>query len=138
MRPEAWLGRTVEVLVEVPAGGRVKRRADGRADVVSPVGVPWNYGSVPGERSGDGDLLDALLLGPRREVGTRVTGRVVGVVDFQDAGLDDPKLVVGTPGPRTRLGIRLFFALYPWPKRLLHAVRGEHGVTRTRAIHWLA
>lgn len=136
MALDGWLGRTVEVVIEVPAGGRVKRRPDGVVDLVSPLGLPWSYGYVPDTVSGDGDPLDAIVLGGRHPAGARVEGPVVGVVDFVDAGRDDPKLLVGAPGRWSRWTVRGFFALYVPLKRGVHRWRGEGGSTRLRGIRW--
>lgn len=131
----SWLGREVEVEVEAPAGSFVKRRPDGTVDVVSPLPVPWNYGFVPGAEGGDGDPLDALLLGPRRPRGSRHRGVVLGVVHMVDAGATDDKLVVGR-GPAPRRAIRAFFTLYVVFKRVLYRLRRTPGPTRVEGIRW--
>lgn len=109
----------VEVVVEVPRGGLVKRRQDGRVAFVSPLPCPFNYGSVPGSEAADGDPLDALILGPALPVGSRHLVDVHGVVRFVDADRVDDKLVCG---PRPDLGdlrrIRGFFRAYALVKRL--------------------
>jgi inorganic pyrophosphatase len=122
----------LEVVIEVPRGGFIKRKDDGSVDFVSPVPCPFNYGSVPDTLSGDGDRLDALVLGPRLARDARVRARVVAVVRFTDAGDDDPKLVCsdGSLGPVDRAKIAGFFALYARAKSLLNALRGKHGATR--------
>lgn len=130
--------RSVKVIVDTPRGGFVKRHDDGSVDFVSPIPSPFNYGSVPGSRSTDGDRLDALVLGPRVERGTALELPVVGGVDFLDAGLLDPKLILAdhTPSVAERLQIVAFFRTYSWAKRLLHLLRGEHGETRLRGVRW--
>ncbi len=142
---ESWLGRTVEVVVEVPAGGFVKRDTAGRIDVVSPLPVPWNYGALPGVASGDGDPLDAVVLGPRRVRGASVSGRVWGVVDFVDGGDPDPKLIV-VPGAgvggapvHQRLAIEGFFTVYARFKRVVYRLRGRTGPraqARCGGVRW--
>jgi inorganic pyrophosphatase len=126
----------VHVLVELPRLSFVKRRADGAFDYVSPLPCPFNYGSVPGVVSGDGDPLDAVLFGPRRRRGSVVRATVFGWVDFVDGGTDDPKLLCGTAPPRAvdRLLVVAFFRVYERAKRLLNRVRGRRGETRVRAI----
>src|SRR4051812_27320864 len=112
----------VDVVIEVPKGGFIKRRDDGSVDFVSPAPCPFNYGSVPDTSSGDGDRLDALVLGPRLPRGTRVRTPVVGWVRFTDAGQDDPKLI-GSPRPLGRMDrarIMAFFVVYAQAKRLLN------------------
>jgi inorganic pyrophosphatase len=126
----------LEVVIEVPLGGLVKRRDDGGIDFVSPVPCPFNYGSVPGTRSGDGDRLDALVLGPRLARGARVRARVVGRVRFTDAGQEDPKLICSERplGRLDRARIAAFFAMYAHAKGLLNWLRGKAGPTRYGGI----
>jgi len=125
-----------EVVIEVPLGGFIKRRDDGSVDFVSPAPCPFNYGSVPGTSSGDGDRLDALVLGPRLARGTRVRVRVVGRVRFTDAGQDDPKLIASDRplGRLDRAKIAAFFIVYARAKGLLNRVRGKAGRTRYEGI----
>jgi inorganic pyrophosphatase len=126
----------VEVVIDVPRGGFVKRRDDGSVDFVSPAPCPFNYGSVLGTRSGDGDRLDALVLGARLARGTRLRVRVVGRVRFTDAGQDDPKLVCSARplGRLDRARIAAFFAFYARAKGLLNRLRGKTGPTRFGGI----
>jgi inorganic pyrophosphatase len=122
----------LEVVVEVPRGGFIKRNDAGGVDFVSPLPCPFNYGSVPDSASGDGDRLDVVLLGPRLARGTRVRAKVVARVSFTDAGLDDPKMICafGALGPGDRVRIRAFFWCYAHAKTLLNAARGKPGHTR--------
>jgi inorganic pyrophosphatase len=126
----------VEVVIDVPRGGFVKRTDDGAVDFVSPAPCPFNYGSVPDTRSGDGDRLDALVLGPRLARGTRLRVKVVGHVRFIDAGQDDPKLICSARplGRLDRARITAFFALYARAKGLINLVRGKTGPTRYGGI----
>lgn len=62
----------VEVVIEIPRGSFLKRGSNGHIDFVSPLPCPFNYGSVPKLLGLDDDLLDALVLGPRLDVGTRL------------------------------------------------------------------
>jgi inorganic pyrophosphatase len=129
----------LEVMIEVPRGTFVKRDDDGRVDYVSPLPCPFNYGSVPNTRSGDGDRLDALVLGPRLARNTRVTLPVLGVVRFLDAGESDPKYICGY-GPLGRRDAWLvagFFASYAHMKGVLNALRGKRGATRYEGIQRL-
>ena len=126
----------VEVVIEVPLGGFIKRQDDGSVDFVSPAPCPFNYGSVPDTLSGDGDRLDALVLGRRLARGARVRTRVVGRVRFTDAGRDDPKLICAErPLSRIdRLRIVAFFVVYARAKALLNRLRGKTGPTRYGGI----
>jgi inorganic pyrophosphatase len=130
--PPVELPEQLEVIVEVPRGGFIKRRDDGRVDFVSPVPCPFNYGSVPDTCSGDGDRLDALVLGPRLARGARVRVMVVARVRFTDAGQDDPKLICAHRplGVLDRATIAAFFGFYARAKGLLNRLRGKAGLTR--------
>lgn len=137
---EPALPRDAEVVVDLPRFSHVKRRDDGVIDFVSPLPCPFNYGSVPGTRSGDGDRIDAIVLGPRLPRGSRASLRVLGVVRFVDAGVDDPKWICcsGPLRPRDRLLLVAFFRLYALAKRVLNLLRGRKGPTRYDGIELAA
>lgn len=134
--PESWIGQTVDVVVEATAGSFVKRDAAGRVDVVSPLPVPWNYGSIPGSVAPDGDPVDVVVVGRPLPVGHRGSYVVHGVVDMVDAGQDDPKLVCGRDGVLIRGAVAAFFAVYVRYKRVLYRLRGRTGATVVRGIRW--
>lgn len=144
MRGASWLGQRVEVEVEAPLGSLVKRSPSGAVDMISPWPLPWNYGFVVGEAGGDGDPLDAILVGRRRGRGARTEAWVIGVVDFEDQGHEDLKLVCATgaearrPSWALRGAVRAFFAVYPGVKRVVYWWRGTSaaGATRLRGIGW--
>lgn len=122
----------LEVVIDTPRFSIVKRRDDGSIDYISPIPCPFNYGSVPDTTAGDGDRLDAVLLGPRRARGERVRARVVALVHFVDAGEDDPKYVCAS-GPlrrRDALLVAAFFSSYARLKGALNMLRGKRGATR--------
>jgi len=126
------ISEELDVVIEVPLGSFIKRRDDGRVDFVSPVPCPFNYGSVPDTLSGDGDRVDAVVLGPRLPRGARVRVKVVARVRFTDAGQDDPKLI-GSDRPLTRVDrakITAFFTVYARAKGLVNRWRGKAGPTR--------
>lgn len=133
-----WLGRRILVEVEIPRGGKVKRRADGSVDYRSPVGAPFNYGCVPGEDGGDGDLLDAIVLGAPIARGARVEVDVVGVVLFTDRGQVDDKLVCAARGAGAwdRAIVVGFFRLLTPVRQALYWARGEPAGTFVRGIVW--
>lgn len=132
--PLAQLPDRPEVVIEAPRFSFVKRRADGRVDFVSPLPCPYNYGSIPGRVSEDGDPLDAIVLGPRLARGARVSAPVVAIVDFLDGGEADPK-VVCSERPLSawqRAGLVGFFRVYAIAKRGLARVRGGSRATAFR------
>jgi len=64
----------VEVVIEIPRGSFLKRGSTGHIDFISPLPCPFNYGSVPNFLGLEGDLLDALILGPSKILCHPVTG----------------------------------------------------------------
>lgn len=126
----------VEVVVEVPRGSFLKRGSNGQLDFISPVPCPFNYGSVPGWLGLEGDLLDAVVLGPRLRAGTKVRVRAFGAVGMADRGMYDDKLICAfQPLSRwQRLMVSLFFRFYARAKGLLNLLRGSPG--RTAYIGW--
>lgn len=135
-RARAVLPCEAEVVVDLPRFSHVKRRDDGAIDFVSPLPCPFNYGSVPDTRSGDGDRIDAIVLGPRRPRGSRSRLRVFGVVRFVDAGVDDPKWICADRPLRAsdRLLLAAFFVVYALAKRVLNGLRRRRGATRYDGI----
>lgn len=119
----------VEVVIEVPRGSFLKRGPSGRIDFVSPLPCPFNYGSVPTLLGLEGDLLDALVLGPRLRYGTRLRTRAWGAVTLTDRGLSDDKLICGDhrPSPAAIHAVLRFFHFYARCKALLNLWRGRPG-----------
>jgi inorganic pyrophosphatase len=125
------VGQTVIVDIDSSRGSFIKRRDDGTIDFISPLPTPYNYGSVPGTVAGDGDRLDAIVLGAALERGARVELPVRAVVCFIDEGVDDRKLVCSDRKLRAsdRWGLIAFFTVYSRAKTVLNGVRGRTGRT---------
>ena len=121
----------LEVLVEVPRGSFLKRGWNGHVDFVSPLPCPFNYGCVPAYVGLEGDLLDAVVLGPRRALGARIQVRAWGAVTVRDRGLVDDKLICSDRPLTARQRQRVidFFHWYARCKRLLNILRGRPGPT---------
>ncbi len=134
--PLAGPAPRVRVTIEIPRGSFLKRGSDGSLDFVSPLPCPFNYGSIPGFLGLDGDLLDAVVLGPRLATGTRVTLPVRGAVGLLDRDIYDDKLVCSARplGTAERRAIVAFFAFYGQCKRLFNLGRRRPG--RTRCTGW--
>ena len=118
---------SLEVIIEIPRGSFLKRGTTGELDFVSPFPCPFNYGSVEKYVGLEGDLLDAVVLGPRLPRGTRVTVQAVGAVGLTDRGMYDDKLIC-TPdpeAPQPRFPILLFFRFYSRCKGVLNFFRGR-------------
>lgn len=120
-------GEVCEVTIEYPRWSMVKHRSDGRIDFVSPLPCPYNYGALPDRRSGDGQALDALVLGPRLAARARLRLPAVGVIGFLDLGVHDPKVVLSAAplSARDRAALELFFRAYARFKRTLAGLRRQ-------------
>jgi inorganic pyrophosphatase len=120
-----------DVVIEVPRWGFVKRGSNNNVDFISPLPCPYNYGSIPTYVGLDGDLLDAVVLGPRLARGTTLNLRAFAVIGLTDRGLYDDKLIC-SDRPLTKLDRCLvlnFFHLYAAFKRLLNFIRRRRGPT---------
>jgi inorganic pyrophosphatase len=101
----------LEVTIEIPSGSFLKRGSTGQVDFISPFPCPFNYGSVEKLIGLEGDLLDAVVLGPRLPRGTRVTVRAFGAVGLTDRGMYDDKLICSHhPVGRWQRSLVLFFS----------------------------
>jgi len=119
----------VEVLIEIPRGSFFKRGSTGHIDFVSPFPCPFNYGSVPQYVGLEGDLLDAVVLGPRLPLGERVRVRAWGAVVLTDRGMTDDKLICSEEplSPNQRRRVLRFFHFYAMCKGLLNIYRHRPG-----------
>jgi inorganic pyrophosphatase len=119
----------VEVLIEIPRGSFIKRGSTGRVDFVSPLPCPFNYGSVPKYLGLEGDLLDAVVLGPRLPLGARRSVRAWGAVILTDRGMTDDKLICSAQPlrPDQRRRVLRFFHFYAKCKGLLNLWRRRPG-----------
>src|SRR6478672_2331968 len=96
IRPDA---PELEVVIEVPRGSFLKRGMTGQIYFVSPLPCPYNYGAVPSHLGLEGDLLDAIVLGPRLRFGTRLRVKAWGAITLTDRGLVDDKLICADRRP---------------------------------------
>jgi len=119
----------VEVVIEVPRGSFLKRGSSGSIDFVSPLPCPFNYGCVPTHLGLEGDLLDALVLGPRLRLGTRMRVRAWGAVTLTDRGMSDDKLICSGARPSAADidNVLRFFHFYAKCKGLLNLWRRRPG-----------
>jgi len=136
----AGVARVIQlhVRIEVPRWSFLKRGSTGRVDFISPLPCPFNYGSVTTHIGLEGDLLDAIVLGPRLPFGTELEVRAWGAVTLMDRGMIDDKLVCSaapvTPGEREH--VLRFFRVYARCKRVLNLTRGQRG--RNACEGWLS
>lgn len=127
----------IDVIIEIPKGSFLKRGSTGELDYISPVPCPFNYGSIPAFVGLDGDLLDAVVLGPRLPRGARVSVHAWGAVELIDHGFHDDKLICGyfpVPSWKRRL-ILLFFMIYARAKTLLNLIKGHRGRNSCEGWH---
>lgn len=119
----------LDVVIEIPKGSFVKRGSTREVDFISPLPCPFNYGSVPNLLGLEGDLLDAVVLGPRLPRGTRLTVKARGAVTLTDRGMKDDKLICsGHPlSFHERQNVLRFFRFYAKCKGLLNFLRGSAG-----------
>lgn len=119
----------VDVVIEIPRGSFLKRGSTGRVDFISPLPCPFNYGSVPSYVGLEGDLLDAVVLGPRLRLGTRVRVKAWGAVTLTDRGMSDDKLICADHrlDAEQRRSVLRFFHFYAKCKGLLNLLRHRPG-----------
>jgi inorganic pyrophosphatase len=119
----------VEVIIEIPRGSFLKRGSSGELDFISPLPCPFNYGSVPRYIGREGDLLDAVVLGPRLARGSRVLVKAWGAVVLTDRGMSDDKLICSdSPIDSKQVDMVLhFFRFYARCKGLLNFFRRQPG-----------
>ena len=119
----------VDVVIEISRGSFLKRGSSGQVDFISPLPCPFNYGSVPRYIGREGDLLDAVVLGPRLARGTCVRVKAWGAVVLTDCGMTDDKLICSNhavDAGKRRL-VLCFFHFYAMCKGLLNFLRHRPG-----------
>src|SRR5210317_550738 len=121
----------IKAVIEIPCGSFLKRGWNGNVDFVSPFPCPFNYGSIPDYIGCEGDLLDAVVLGPRLPCGKIVSVIAQGAVGLTDRGMYDDKLICSNIplNVRQRRLVLIFFHMYGLSKRLLNFYRGRSGPT---------
>ncbi len=94
-------GKTINTVVEIPMGSSHKIEYDRRnkvmvLDRVEPriFAKPTNYGFIPGTLDDDGDELDTLIITEEPlPTGVVVSAKVIGVMEFEDGGEMDHKVI---------------------------------------------
>ena len=116
-------------MIEVPRGSFVKRNSLGGIEFVSPFPCPFNYGAVPSLLGLEGDLLDALVLGPRLRFGEHTRVKAWGAVTLTDRGMVDDKLVCSDHRPTHAEcdSVLRFFHFYARCKGLLNVFKHRPG-----------
>jgi inorganic pyrophosphatase len=128
--------KTLQIIIETPKFSFIKYKDDGSVDYISPIPCPFNYGSVPNTTSGDGDRLDAIVLGKKLKGGSRAEVPVIGRVVFWDKGEEDPKYICSDK-PITnlqKLTLISFFLFFSVAKKVLNKIRRKGGLTQFTGI----
>lgn len=123
---------TLRVTIEIPRGDFIKRGSSGHLDFVSPFPCPFNYGSVRAFIGGEGDYLDAVVLGPRLCRGATVEAVARGAVGLSERGMYDDKLIctLDSQTPVHQRYIVRFFHFYAFCKGWFNLARGQSGHAR--------
>lgn len=101
--------KIVNSIIEIEEGSKNKYEYDGQLGVykydrclTSAMVYPASYGFIPGTLCDDGDPLDILVIAPEPiKRATLVETKVLGVLDMEDEGSKDYK-IVGVPSFYTR------------------------------------
>ncbi len=91
----------VNTVVEIPKGSMLKveynrKKGTFELDRVEPeiFAKPTNYGFIPSTLDEDGDELDTLIICPETiPLGVVVEARIIGVLNFEDDGENDHKII---------------------------------------------
>lgn len=102
LEPGNYENGEVNTVVEIPKGSTLKvewdrQRAVFMLDRVEPAifAKPVNYGFIPGTLDEDGDELDTLVVTDEPiPTGVWLKARIIGVLNFEDDGEADHKVVV--------------------------------------------
>ena len=100
--PGDYQNGTVNTVIEIPMGSMMKiewdrKRAAFMLDRVEPkiFAKPVNYGFIPGTTDEDGDELDTLVVTTEPiPTGVWLEAKIIGVLNFEDDGDMDYKIVV--------------------------------------------
>lgn len=119
----------VRVVIEIPKGSFLKRGSNQHVDFISPFPCPFNYGSVPTHIGGEGDLLDAVVLGPKLYLGQIVSLPARGAVGLHERFMYDDKLICSQEPltPTQKQNVLWFFHFYARCKGFLNVIRGQQG-----------
>ncbi len=101
IKPWASEGETINVIVEIQKGSKNKYEFDKETGLIKLDRVmftgqdyPFDYGFVPNTLWHDGDPIDVVLLTTYPLLpGILVEARPIGVMDFEDSGEGDAKII---------------------------------------------
>jgi inorganic pyrophosphatase len=95
-RKRHYGGKTVDVMIDTPRGSRNKYKYDKKLGGFKLAGVltaghsfPYDFGSIPGTKGGDGDAIDVLVLMDEPVfVGCHVRCRLIGGIRAEQTEKD--------------------------------------------------
>lgn len=128
----AWADGTevVNTIVEISKGSQLKIEWDTKRELfvldrVEPgiFAKPVNYGYIPSTLDEDNDPLDTLVITDEPiPMGVLVEGRVIGILNFEDDGENDHKVVVVPADDRhTKDAVQSFADLSEgWKRQIEH------------------
>lgn len=131
-------GGLINVVVEIPTGSNLKvewnrKKKIFELDRIEPAifPKPCNYGFIPKTLDEDGDELDVLLICNQAiPTGVVVEARIIGIMNFEDDGEMDHK-VVAVPNDDRELGNEIN-SLSDLPEQLLKQI--EHHFTHYKDL----
>jgi len=123
LTPGDFENNIVNAIIDIPQGSSLKIEYDRThglfiLDRVEPniFPKPVNYGFIPGTKDTDGDELDVLVICDEPiPTGVLVTGKIIGIFNFEDDGEMDYKIVC-VPADDRNTG-DCIFSLEDLPKR---------------------
>lgn len=100
--PGDYQNGTVNTVVEIPKGStmKIEYHSEKKSFVLDRVepdifAKPVNYGFIPQTLDEDGDPLDTLIITDKPlTTGVWLEGRIIGMLDFEDDGENDHKIIV--------------------------------------------
>jgi inorganic pyrophosphatase len=110
LSPGDYQSGLVNTVIEIPKGSILKVEWDRKNTIFSLDRVepsifakPVNYGFIPQTLDEDGDELDTLVVCDEPiSTGVHVAGKIVGILNFEDGGEADHKVVVVPADDRNR------------------------------------
>ena len=134
--------RVVDVVVEIPKGGRVKYEIDKETGILRATRVlygalhyPANYGFIPRTLDDDGDPLDVLVLSQEEiQPGTVASARVVGVMPMIDQGDVDDKVIAVLVGDPAFENVRSLDDLMPYRMNEIMRFFGDYKALEEKEV----
>ena len=126
----------MKIIIDTPKWSFIKYKDNGIIDYPSPIPFTVNYGRAVGIKSNEGDDADVVVLGKRIKKGIELEVPVVGVINFIDRGIDDPKYLCSFESVSRidRGNVIIFFTLFSIFKNVLNRLRRKKGITKFNGV----